>query len=518
MEDNMKKKKITKKRLVIAAVAVIACFSLMQYLNNEKSEGAEFSENNMETSYTVEKTDIRKTITGTGQINPSDIRIVSSDKTGNIEKIFASEGLIVDKDEILAFYEIESDDESKQLTIDSAGYSLSLARKNLEDLEIKAEKLKIYAEEKGAVNFFYEEGEQVSERMILGELSEVDIIRVQSYFTKEQIDRINIGDSAEVFLSDYLLTLEGRIVSKNNVPVANGGGSIGYMAEVEVEYKGALNEGSPVKITAVNSTGKYVSPFAGQSMLNEKITIEAEASGVMEKVYIKNGDIVEKGQLIVEIKSDDLEYRIQDQKLSVEQKRLILNELKDENSTVDSPIGGTILNVFVDEQGYVEPGAQLFEIADLENMKVEISVDELDIMNVFQGQKVNIDCPVFEDEEFVGVVESISLKGSGNNGVTKYEVTVSICDRKKLMSGMNVNVEIEIADLKDVITVPVESVSKIDGDYFVTVNDNDGNHIDKKVEMGVANGEYVEITTGLDIGDIIYYEVYSMDTSYTPGF
>lgn len=301
-------------------------------------------------------------------------------------------------------------------------------------------------------------------------------------------------------------------MSKDNAPVANATGSVGYLVEVEVEYKGALKEGSSVKITAINSTGKYVSPFVGESILNEKIAIKAEASGIIEKIHIKNGDMVEKGQLIGEIKSDDLDYQIQDQKLSVEQKRLALDELKDENSTVDSPIDGTILNVFVDEQGYVEPGAKLFEVADLENMKVEISVDELDIMNVFQGQNVNIDCPVFEDEDFVGVVESISLKGSGSNGVTKYEVTVLISDRKKLMSGMNVNVEIEIADLKDVISIPVESVSKIDGDYFVTVNDDDGNHVDKKVEIGVANGEYVEITKGLNIGDTIYYEVYSMDT------
>lgn len=515
----MKKKKITRKRLVIAALAVLACFSLMQYLNNKKSEGAEMSGTmNMESSYIVEKSDIRKTITGTGKINPSDIRIVSSDKKGNIEKIFTREGQLVNKDEVLALYEIESDDESKQLTIDSAGYSLALARKNLKDLEIKVENLEIHAQESGAVSLFYEEGDQVTEGTVLGEMVEVNIIRVQSYFTKDQIENINIGDKAEVFLSDYLLTLEGRIVSKNNAPVANGGGSVGYQAEVEVEYKGVLKEGSPVKVTAVNSTGKYNSPYTGQSMLNEKITIKAEVGGLLKKIYIKNGELVDKGQLVAEIESDELEYQIEEHRLYVEQKRLSLNELNDEKSTVDAPIGGTVLNVFVDEQGYVEPGAKLFEVANLEDMEVVISVDELDIMNVFQGQKVNIDCPVFEDEEFTGVVESISLNGSGNNGVTVYEVTVSIDDRKKLMSGMNVNIEVEIADKKGVITVPVESVSKIDGEYFVTVKDETGNTLEKKVQTGIANNESIEITSGLNLGDTIFYEVYSMDTSYTSAF
>lgn len=515
----MKKKKITRKRLVIAAVVVIACFSLMQYLNNKKSEGAELLETvNMESSYTVEKSDIRKSITGTGKINPSDIRTVSSDKKGNIEKIFTREGQIVDKDEVLALYEIESDDESKQLTIDSAGYSLALARKNLKDMERKAEKLKIYAQKSGAANFHYEEGDQVSEGTTLGEMAEVNIIKVQSYFTRDQIDNINIGDKAEVFLSDYLLTLEGRVVSKNNVPVANDGGSIGYRAEVEVEYNGALKEGSPVKITAVNSTGKYTSPFTGQSMLNEKITIKAEASGTLKKIYIKNGELVDKGQIIAEIESDELEYQIEEQRLFVEQKRLSLNELNDEKSTIDSPIGGTILNVFVDEQGYVEPGTKLFEVADLEDMEVVISVDELDIMNVFQGQKVNIDCPVFEDEEFTGEVEYVSLNGSGNNGVTVYEVTVSIDDRRKLMSGMNVNVEVEIADKKDVVTVPVEAVSRIDGEYFVTGKNEAGDTVEMKVETGIANNEYIEVTSGLDIGDTVYYQVDTSNMSYTSGY
>lgn len=514
----MKKKKITKKRLVVAAVAVTACLSLVQHFNNKKTEGVELLENNMEMTYVVEKTDMRKTITGTGQINPSDIRTVSSDKKGIIEKVFVREGQIVDKDEILALYEIESDDESKQLTIDSASYDLARSRKNLEDLQTKAEKLKIYAREKGAVSFLCEEGDQVLEGMTLGELSEVDIIRVQSYFTKDQIDKISIGDPAEVFLSDYIITLSGRIVSKDNTPVANGAGSIGYLVEVEIEYKGALDEGSPVKVTVVNSTGKYTSPFAGESMSNEKIAIKAEAGGLVKMVYVKNGDLVEKGQLLAEIESHDLEYSIAEQKLLVEQKRLSLNELNNESSTVDSPIAGTILNVFVDEKGYVEPGAQLFEVADLEDMEVVLKVDELDIMNIFQGQKVNIDCPVFEDEEFTGVVGSISLKGSGSNGVTRYEVTVSVDDRKKLMAGMNVNVEVEIADLKDIIMVPVESVSKVDGEYFVTAMAQDGSREDRKVETGIANNENIEIISGLDIGDTVYYEVYSTDVPYTSGF
>ncbi|SHJ58525.1 RND family efflux transporter, MFP subunit [Dethiosulfatibacter aminovorans DSM 17477] len=514
----MKKKKITKKKLIIAAVAVMVCFSLVQYFSSKKTEGTELADTSMEMTYVVEKTDMRKIITGTGQINPSDIRIVSSDKKGTVGEVFVREGQMVDRDEMLARYEIESDDESKQLKIDSARYDLALARKNLDDLKLKADNLKIYADEKGAVSFFNDEGDMVSEGMTLGELSEVDILKVQSYFTGEQLDSIYIGDKAEVFLSDYLITLEGKIVSKDNVPVANGGGSIGYLVEAEIEYEGALKESSPVKITVVNSTGKYTSPFTGESIPKDKIAIKAEASGVVKKVHVGNGDLVEKGQLIAELESDDLEYRIAEQKLFVEQKRLNLNELDNESSSVDSPIAGTILNVFVDEQGYVEPGAQLFEVADLEDMEVVLGVDELDIMNVFEGQKVSIDCPVFADEEFTGVVESISLKGNGSNGVTKYDVTVSIDDRKKLMAGMNVNVEVEIADLKGIVAVPVESVSKTDGEYFVTVMDGEGNRIEKKVGTGIANNEYIEITSGLEIGDTIYYEVYSMDMSFDSRF
>ncbi len=52
----------------------------------------------------------------------------------------------------------------------------------------------------------------------------------------------------------------------------------------------------------------------------------------------------------------------------------------------------------------------------------------------------------------------------------------------------------------------------------MTVKDEVGNTLEKKVETGIANNESIEITTGLDIGDTVYYEIYSMDTSYTSAF
>ncbi|MGL4854948.1 MAG: hypothetical protein ACRC37_06815, partial [Lentisphaeria bacterium] len=74
---------------------------------------------------------------------------------------------------------------------------------------------------------------------------------------------------------------------------------------------------------------------------------------------------------------------------------------------------------------------------------------------------------------------------------------------KRLVSGMNSQIEIITRILKNVISVPVESVFEENGKYFVFLSKND-RPVKREIELGVSDDSKVEILDGLEAGDIIY--------------
>lgn len=499
-------KKNRKKIMFVVLVVIILTGGIWFYNRVMESKEVDAGESNiLEVEYMVEKGDLKKSITGSSSLEPSDVRIISSELEGNIEFINVEEGQSVTEDEVIANYEIESDDEEQQLEIDTAEYNLTVAKNDLRELYEIYEDLNIYAEYDGTVSFLYDEGDDVGKNSEIAEFSEVNLIKVESYFSKEQIENISIGNYASIFLSDHLITLEGKVVAIDNTPSATGGGSVGYLAEVEIEYEGVLTEGSTVKITVNNSKGTFISPYSGKAVSNDVEKIYSPYGGELEKVYFDSGEFVNEGDLLAQISNSEIIEKIQEQELVVEQKRIKLEELNEEDSTVTAPIDGTILTVYVDEDGYVEKGDDLFKLANLEEMEIIIDVDELDILSISKGQNVTVECDVFEGEIFTGKVDKISLSGSSQSGVTTYEVSVLIEDRQNMMAGMNVDAEILIEERKDALIVPVEAMKKIGNKYIVMTKDEEDNMVATAVEVGITNENFVEILSGINEGDVVYY-------------
>lgn len=520
----MNKGKKSKKKLVTLIITVtIIVVGVLGYNSVMKSKKEDAAISNIkEIKYVVKKDEIKKSVTGSSSLEPSDVRIISSEVEGSVDGIYVEEGQVVQEDEILAIYEIESDDESQQFEIDLAEYNLAVAESDLNDLYETAKELRIYSEYDGTVSISVEEGDEVGKNSKIAELSEVNLIKVQSYFTNTQIENVSIGDKASVFLSDYLITLDGKVTGVNQTPAATGGGSVGYLIEVEIEYRGALSEGSPVKITIENAKGTFTSPYSGTAVSNDLRQVYSPYDGEIEKLYFNSGDYVSSGELMAVVKSSELTKEIEQHELTVVQKRLSLDELNEEDSIVTSPIDGTVLLTYVDEQGYVEKGDQLFKVANLDNMEIEISVDELDILNISKGQSVIVECDVFEGQIFSGVVNKISLSGNSQNGVTTYEVGVLIEDRKEMMAGMNVDAEIIIEEKSEAFVVPVAAIKKAGNKYIVTTKDEEGNLTPVMVEVGITNDKYVEIVSGLSEGDVIYYneaisDAYDLSNMKIPG-
>ena len=95
-------------------------------------------------------------------------------------------------------------------------------------------------------------------------------------------------------------------------------------------------------------------------------------------------------------------------------------------------------------------------VATLDNMEIEALVDESDIGQVKEGQKVKFTVDAYPDETFMGTVRLLSRKATTENNVIYYKVYVTVDDAKgKLLPTMTARAEFIISEAKDVTMVPL---------------------------------------------------------------
>ena len=110
-------------------------------------------------------------------------------------------------------------------------------------------------------------------------------------------------------------------------------------------------------------------------------------------------------------------------------------------------------------------GTEVMRIADLDHMEARVNVNENDVVEVKIGDSVRINVDAYPDREIRGVVREIASTALTRNAgtqeeVTNFEVKISIPDRSvRLRPGMSTTADIETATVKNVVAVPIQSVT-----------------------------------------------------------
>src|SRR5437762_2434888 len=144
-------------------------------------------------------------------------------------------------------------------------------------------------------------------------------------------------------------------------------------------------------------------------------------------------------------------------------------------TTVYSPINGTvtILNSKLGERIVATgqfAGTEVMRVADLNHMEARVDVNENDVVNVKVGDKTNVKIDAYGDRKFHGTVYQIAntgtTTGSGTQEeVTNFQVKVRIDDHDvTLKPGLSCTADIETNMVKDVVAVPMQSVTIRTGD------------------------------------------------------
>ena len=177
------------------------------------------------------------------------------------------------------------------------------------------------------------------------------------------------------------------------------------------------------------------------------------------------------------------------------------------NFSMPSMGGGTSSQT----QLYDLNGDTLMTVTPQDTMTLTVSVDESDISSVKTGMTAEITVNALPDEVFEGEITKVAMSGSGNGGSSKFAVEITLPRQSDMLSGMSASAVISLYEKMDVLTLPAAALSEDGAKTIVyTALDQKTGEPANPVEVttGISDGETVEILSGLQSGDSVYYYYY----------
>lgn len=178
------------------------------------------------------------------------------------------------------------------------------------------------------------------------------------------------------------------------------------------------------------------------------------------------------------------------------------------------------------ENDYSVATTTWLSVTPQDEMEITITVDEMDILSLEEGQEALVTLDAFPGQSFDGTVSQINVSGTNSGGSSKYEAVIRIAREENMLAGMNASVQISLETKENVLIVPEAAlIEEESGVYVYTSYDDKTETFGDLVEVttGVSDGANVEILSGLSEGSEYWYsylDVVNYTTSYanTGGF
>lgn len=169
---------------------------------------------------------------------------------------------------------------------------------------------------------------------------------------------------------------------------------------------------------------------------------------------------------------------------------------------------------------YELEGSTVMSVIPRNTMTLTISIDERDISKVTLGQIAQVRLEALKNQSFSASVTAIAGEGTNSGGSSKFAVELTLTREENMLDGMSATAEIVLATVENVLTVPVAALSER-GSQTIVYTDYDEKSgtlgAPVVVQTGVSDGAYVQILSGLDLGDSFWYAYYdTLELSHTP--
>ncbi|MDA8146587.1 MAG: efflux RND transporter periplasmic adaptor subunit [Thermaerobacter sp.] len=234
-----------------------------------------------------------------------------------------------------------------------------------------------------------------------------------------------------------------------------------------------------------------------------KYPLTAPVAGTVEQIYARQGQWVKKNAPILRLKSFSLDQELAQDRLTLAKAEYQLaNGSGSSTVPVQTPLSGTVLAVDASAGTYVQAGADLFTVADLRRMTMQIDVSELDVNRLAPGDPVQVSVRALPGKSITGRIGSISPLGTVSNGVAVYQATVVLTPPKGVLPGMSAHARIRVAQKSGVLYVPPLAIHVRGGKDYVLVRSG-GAIRAVQVQVGIADSSRVEVTRGVTLGETV---------------
>jgi HlyD family secretion protein len=299
----------------------------------------------------------------------------------------------------------------------------------------------------------------------------------------------------------------------------------------------------------------------GSILPRKEIEIKPQVSGIIDKLYVEPGQMVNEGDLIARIKIipnmvtlNNAEARVNQAKISLDDARrdyerqkgllekgviataefedfeVAYNSAKQEleaaennlqlimegqtkkttettNTLVRSTIEGMILDVPVEignsviESNTFNDGTTIASVADMGDMIFEGKIDETEVGKLNEGMPLILTIGAIDDARFNATLEHISPKGVEENGAIQFEIKANIELKENyfIRAGYSGNADIVLERVDSVLAIP-ENVLQFDGDSaFVEIETGPQEFEKRYIKTGLSDGIHIEVQDGLTL-------------------
>ena len=480
-----KNKKRKRRRIIITVVSIVLVLAIIavvgvSFLQRQVREQFVSSQGEV-LSYEVTTGSISTVVSGSGSLTDVDLESITVPEGVEITEVKVKRNQTVATGDILATVDLAS--------VISAMADLQVQIEELDaqisDAEDDSASTTITAGVTGRVKaIFGEEDADVAE--VMYEHGALALISLDGYMAVDiETDALKVGDSVTVKLSDedeVTGTVESVVGSKATILVTDNG----------PEYDEA--------VTVLNSEGAQLG--TGNLYIHSALRVTGYA-GTIASVKVDENDKVSDTTKLFTL--EDTGYSANYNSLLRERAELeeTLLELLtiQRDGAVLAQMDGSVYSVDYSD----EAATAVATLSADEKMSVTISVDEADILSLELGQTVTVSVSSVSEDTFEGTLTEIDRTSSSSG---TYSAVIEVAKAEGMLSGMTASVSVRIEGVDDAILIPIEAVHKTsDGAYVYTSYNEEYQEYGGKVDVvtGLENSTYVEIKSGLSVGDTVYY-------------
>ncbi|WP_298418956.1 efflux RND transporter periplasmic adaptor subunit [uncultured Kordia sp.] len=306
---------------------------------------------------------------------------------------------------------------------------------------------------------------------------------------------------------------------------------------------------------------------AGTVIPEDEVEIKPQISGIIEKMYVEEGDKIQTGDLIARIKVVPNEQSLNSAKNGIKNLQIVLDNSKiifDRNKTlfdkgiissqefenaqlsynqakqnlrnaqsdlqiikkgsvggssantnIRATVSGTILVIPVKEGDQViesntfNAGTSIATIADLGKMIFEGKVDEAEVGKLKPNSELKVSLGAIEDKEFDAKLTFVAPKGVEESGAVQFKIKadVALDDDFFIRAGYSANASIELEKKENVLVIDEALLrfdARNDDKPYVEIKTGGDQEFERKyIELGISDGKNIEILSGIEEGDEI---------------